>query len=90
MGKRKGNMSLKGIAASMVRKADVDGYAPINGSVYLMTQSCVIADSKNWGEEDYALVTDFSRYPYWIIGAEFSPIPIRGWEDVADELRGMV
>lgn len=57
----------KSTANKLLKSTIKDGCIEIQSGVFLQTQKSIIADQKDWDDEDESKDKDFSTCPFWII-----------------------
>ena len=67
--------------AETIQAAQAEGQIEIATGVYLNSQESIVADQADWGDEDGAKTTDFTKAPFWITTNDGQVQPIYGVDD---------
>ncbi|CAN7170440.1 hypothetical protein LJR168_002657 [Pseudoxanthomonas sp. LjRoot168] len=71
----------KAIRAAALKVAQDKGSVEVAAGVYLNSQESIVADQADFGDEDGAKTTDFTKAPFWITTNDGQVQPIYGVDD---------
>jgi hypothetical protein len=73
------------IKEQMLKKVDKKGCVEIQSGVYLHTQADIIAEQKDWDDEDDSKDLDFTVAPYWVTTDDgATPESVYSADDIAN------